>query len=123
MHAKRHAVVATTDKDGAATVYTGGPVNGRLISIRYVKTDFEDGVIFVVTGEETGLALWSQAAVNDSVTVCPRQPTCDSAGAASLYAANGEPVEDYMILADERVKIVVSSGGNIKTGMFHITMG
>lgn len=115
--AKTGTVSLTTTTGGAATGYS--PVlNGRLIEIVYTKDDFDNGVTFAVTGEVTGKTYWSQAAVNASATVCPRQPTHDYAGAASLYAGSGEPVEDYLWVVDERIKFVVSSGGNTKSGTF-----
>ena len=40
-------------------------------------------------------------------TQAPRQATCDAAGAASLYASGGEPVEGYIVVARERLKLVV----------------
>lgn len=121
MYARRHTVSVTTAADGSATAYTGTTVNGFVHSIQYVKTDFDNGVDFTITTEITGQNLWVDTNVNASETVCPRQPTHDAVGAASLYAAGGEPVEDYIAAADERVKIVIAQGGNAKTGTFYIT--
>ena len=123
MYARRHTVSVTTAADGSATAYTPTTVNGRILSIQYVKTDFDNGVDFTITTETTGQGLWTDTNVNASETVCPRQPTHDAVGAASLYAAGGEPVEDFIYVADERVKIVIAQGGNVKTGTFYITTG
>lgn len=123
MHARRHAVAVTTAADGSATAYTSTIVNGAVRSIQYVKTDFDNGVDFAITLETTGQGLWTESNVNASAIRCPRQPTHDAIGAASLYAAGGEPVEDFIYAADERVKIVIAQGGNVKTGTFYITTG
>jgi hypothetical protein len=117
-YVQRLTVAVTTDGAGAATAYSG-PVTGLLSQIRYVKDDFDDGVDFTITSEATGETLWTQLNVNASVTVAPRQATHDGAGLASLYAAAGEPIEDKIGLANDRVKIVIASGGALKNGTFH----
>lgn len=123
MHAKRYTVTVTTASDGTATAYTSANVNGPVLSIQYVKTDFDNGVDFTITGETTGLGLWTDTNVNASETVAPRQPVHDQVGAALLYAAGGTAQVDYVYLADERVKIIIAQGGNVKSGTFHVTVG
>lgn len=123
MNAKQYIVAVTTDASGDATVYTSKPVNGRIFTVKYSKTDFADGVDFTITTETTGQNVWVQENVNASALVCPRQPTHDYAGNASLYASGGEPVEDYIIAANERIKIVIAAGGDTKSGTFEIIAG
>lgn len=120
-YAERHTVAITTDASGDATGYTP-VVTGRVVSISYVKTDFADGVDFTITAEATGQSLWTDTNINATETVCPMQPTADGLGAASLYAAGGEPVETGIVLAGDRVKIVVAQGGDTKTGTFHVVI-
>lgn len=123
-YVERHTVTPVTASDGSATAYS--PVlNGRIHSIQYVKAgsaNYADGVDFTITTETTAQNLWVDTNINASETVYPRVPTCDTAGAASLYAAGGEPVEDHFAIAQERVKIVIASGGDTKTGTFYITV-
>ena len=114
-YAERHAVTLVTDASGDVTGYTP-VVSGRISAVVYTKTDYDNGVDFVVTGDDTGQTIWSETNVNASKTVAPRQPVHDTAGVASLYAAAGEPVEDHIVVAQERIKIVVAQGGNTKTG-------
>lgn len=121
MNAQRLVVPVTTIADGSATAYSP-VVSGRIETIRYVKTDFDNGVDFTITAEATGETLWTQVNVNASVTVAPRQPTHDTAGVASLYAAGGVAVNDGIVLANDRVKIVIAQGGNVKSGAFHIVV-
>lgn len=119
-YAERHAVTVTTIADGSATAYSP-VVTGKLSTIRYVKTDFENGVDFTITAEATGETLWTDTNIDASETVAPRQPTHTTAGAASVYAA-ADGVLDHICLANDRVKIVIANGGSTKTGTFHIVM-
>lgn len=122
MHAQRYVVPVTVDASGDATAYTP-VVTGRVLQIHYVKTDYANGVDFAITAEATGQQLWVQLDQNASAIKAPRQPTYDGVGVASLYAAGGEPVEDHIYLANDRVKIVVAAGGVSKTGTFHVVIG
>ena len=122
MYAERHVVDVTTDGDGAAEVYTPH-VTGRVLSIQYLKTDFIDGVDFTITGEESGQTIWTEANVNAAKTVAPRQATHSTAGVAALYAAGGAAVLDYVVVANERIKVVIAAGGATKVGQFVILVG
>lgn len=122
MYPQRITVTIETDADGDGIGYTP-VVDGRVLSIQYVKDDYDNGVTVDVVGEETGQVIWDQDAVNASAQVAPRQPTHDKLGAASLYAAGGEPVEDYYYVANERIKVTIGSGGNTKSGKFHVVVG
>lgn len=119
---ERHIVTIATDAAGDGTGYT--PVlNGRILAIHYVKNDYANGVDFTITAEATGETIWQESNVNASTSRAPRQATHATDGTASLYAAAGEPVEDYIALAEDRVKIVVAQGGNTKSGTFHVVIG
>lgn len=122
MHVQRYVVPVAVDASGDGTAYTP-VVTGRVLQIHYVKTDYANGVDLNITSEATGQQLWVQADQNASAIKAPRQPTHDGVGAASLYAATGEPVEDHIYLANDRVKIVVAQGGVSKTGTFHVVIG
>jgi len=118
---KRLSVTMTTDSSGDATSYVGdGVLHGNIHAIRYVKDDFADGVDVAITGNTSGIAILSVTNMNATATYFPRYATCDETGVASLYAGSGEPVEDRIPIANELIKIVVSSGGDKKSGTFHI---
>lgn len=121
-YTQRVAVTVTTAADGSATAYSDVLV-GKLSQIRYVKTDFADGSTFTITAEATGETLWTETAVNASATRAPRQATHSTAGVAALYAAGGAAVNDKIALANDRIKIVIASGGDTKTGTFHFVLG
>ncbi len=122
MHVERHTVAVTTASDGTATAYSP-QVTGRILSIRYVKTDFANGVDFTITSEATGETIWAEADVNASASRAPRQATHTTAGAAALYAAGGAAVNDYVALANDRVKIAIAQGGDAKSGSFILIIG
>lgn len=121
MYAERHEVAVTTAADGSATAYSS-TVTGQISAIRYVKTDFADGSTITITAESSGETIWTETAVNASATRAPRQATHSTAGVAALYAGGGSAVLDKIALANDRVKIVIASGGNVKSGTFHIVM-
>lgn len=124
-YVRRLTVSVTTDADGNATAYSDAIEHGLLSQIRYVKPDsggFENGSSFTITAEATGETLWAESGVNASATRAPRQATHSSAGAAALYASGGTAVNDKIALANDRIKVVVASGGNAKTGTFHFVL-
>ena len=123
MYATRHTVTVTTATGGAATEYTP-KIYGRLFAISYVKTDFTNGVDFTITTETTGQNLWVDTNIDATETVAPRQPCHNSLGVARFYNDDGdEPVLDHFVIADERIKIVIASGGDAKVGTFHFLVG
>lgn len=123
MYCERHTVSMTTASDGSLTTYTSVPVRGRVLGIRYVKGNFDNGSTMTVTVEDTGEAVWAESNVDASASRYPRVATCSTAGAASLYAAGGAAVNDAIWVASSRLKVVVASGGNAKTGTLHFIIG
>jgi hypothetical protein len=119
---RRYKVQVTTAADGTATA-TSPRFSGEIHQIEYVKdgsNGFANGVDFTITGKATGVNLWTQADVNASAVVAPRQPTHSQAGVASLYAAGGTAVQARIGLASDQVQIAIAQGGNGKVGTFHI---
>lgn len=120
-YARRLTVAVTTDGSGDATVYSDPIDYGLLSQIRYVKPGaggFDNGSTFAITAEATGETLWGESSVNSSATRAPRQPTHSTAGAAALYAGSGTAVNDKIAIVNDRIKIVISSGGAAKTATF-----
>jgi len=117
---RRFQVTVTTDGSGNATVYSPR-VSGKVHQVSYVKPSsgsYTDGVDFTITGEETGQNIWVESNVNATAHRAPRQPTHSQAGVASLYAPAGAAVETPIALANDRIKIVIASGGAAKVGTF-----
>lgn len=120
MNAIRSTIPVTTAADGTATAYS--PVlSGKVVSITYIPdgaTPYDNTVDFTITVEATGQGLWTQSNLSAGATVAPRQPINDLVGGAALYAAGGLAVHDDIIIALDRVKIMLAQGGNAKTGSF-----
>lgn len=114
MNVRHETVTVTTDASGDAVVTTQGAFNGVVVGIRYIKTDFDNGVDFLVETERTGQTLWDQDDVNASAFVQPVRPAQVAAGTDSALTELLFPV------VDERIRITVANGGNVKTGAFQI---
>lgn len=117
----RITIALTTDSSGDVTGYSEA-INGLVSHLIYTKDDFADGVDFAITGEESGTNIWTESNVNAAKTVAPRQATHSEAGVASLYASAGEPVEDHIVIANERIKVVIAQGGNVTNGTISIIL-
>lgn len=118
---KRVSVTVTTDAAGAATGVTE-VVNGVVSAIEYTKVDFDNGSTMTVSQERSGETIWSESSVNASAIRRPRAATHSTAGAAALYAAGGAAVNDKIAVVDSRIKVVIASGGNTKTGTFTVVL-
>ena len=112
-----YTVKPKTDSGGDATALTPA-ITGRLVAAAYIKTDYADGSTFTITGGSTSQSLWTESDVDASARRYPRRPTQSDVGVASLYAAAGEPVESRAALFDEKISVVISDGGDTKTGEF-----
>lgn len=121
MTLRRFEVDVVTDSGGDAEVYSHH-FSGKIVSIRYVKNDFANGVDFVITSANRGETIWSEENVNASATRYPRAPTHGSTGAAAAYASGGEAVNTKIAFDQDQAKIVVAAGGDTKSGTFHITV-
>jgi hypothetical protein len=112
----------TTATGGAATGYT--PIaTGRVLAIRYVKTDFTDGVDLTVTVEGTGEVIVTLTDMNLATVVYPRSGIHDTAGAAAVYIASGQAIREPVAIANDRIKFVVAAGGDGKFGRFLALIG
>jgi len=121
-YAERHVIAVQTSSGGAATEYSP-VITGRIINVIYTKdgsTPYEDTVDFTITLEGTGQNLWTEDNITASEIIAPRQPTHNASGDASFYIAAGEAVEDYIVAAKDRVKIVIANGGDTLDGQFTI---
>lgn len=128
MFVKRHVVTVTTNGSGDGTGYSPELASGEVRQIQYVPdgtNPLATGADIVVTGEAAAVPIITKANIGTSAfSMAPRQPTHAVAdGAALLYAAGGAAVADKVVVAEERIKIVVAQGGDTKTGVFHVYVG
>lgn len=106
-------VTVTTIADGSATGYTAN-IRGRIVAVKYEKVDYADDVDFTITTEDSLRDVWVDTNINATESVVPRM-LCDGTDGADLTA-----VYDYIRVFNERVKIVIASGGNTKSGIFTV---
>ena len=101
-----------TTSGGAATVYLGSRLRGRVHAIRYTPGTIATGAGLTITGETTGVPILVQAAAGTAVLwKYPRAfPNQNTDGAAEADARC-----DIHVL-NEQIKVVVASGGDTKTG-------
>lgn len=117
MFAQRHRIDITTAADGSATAYSPAGISGRIHAIVYSKGNFADTVDFTITLEATGESLWTDTNITASEIVYPVQKAnLGGTGAASTIT------EVPIIAANDRVKIVIATGGNATTGTFYVVV-
>ncbi len=122
-YAETESVALTTDGSGDCTAYTTKLFTGVVRAVIYTKTNFDNGVDFVVTGETTGQIIWDADDVNASTVACPKQAThLNTTGAAATYDGTRAALADIVVV-NERLKIVVASGGAAKTGAIRVVVG
>ena len=112
------SVSITTDASGDATVYTGY-VNGRILGIIYKpgSSGIDTGAGLTITTETTGQAVLTKATAGTStVFFYPRAQVHDAADGAALTLDGTRKNVDYIRAVNERIKVVVASGGNAKSG-------
>ena len=126
MFIQRHELDLTVNADGDATVYTSTTVTGRVLQLRYVphaSTPLDTNADVTITGETTGVAIATLSNIGLSAfTKVPRQATHGVTGTGLVYAA-ADAVSEPVYLADERVKVIVASGGASKIGTLFVTVG
>lgn len=103
-----------TDSNGSGIAWIG-PALGELLELSYVKTDYASGVDIDVTAERSGRTVWDEDDVNSSKTVSMVAGMASSAGTAvsNLYTTH--------FASEDRLRIVVTSGGSGKLGTFRAT--
>ena len=119
-YAIRETVSVTTSTSGASEDFTS-VVTGRDHSISYIRTDFDDTVDFTITTEKTLQDVWVVLNTTNSITVAPMQtPHSTTGGALELSSTGGTAFGVPIAVVNERIKIVVASGGDTKTGTFEV---
>lgn len=99
--------------DGRVNQFAG--YTGELVSIQYVKDDYDAGVDFAITADVSGQQLWVEDNVDASTIDFPLI-LAQSVLGVDLTAVYVRPV-----LVEDRVKIVITNGGDTKSGTFIIT--
>lgn len=113
----RHEYIPiTTNASGAATVYSS-PFVGLLHALIYLpgSSGIDTGATVTVTDDATGYALWSKSnAGTSTLTRMPRGATVGITDTALVYAGTDAVADRLPVVS--RVKVVIASGGNTKSG-------
>lgn len=116
------AIPATTAADGTFTGYSI-PVRGRVLQVAYVPGSpaLDTASVIALTGESSGIVIASHGSLGTAAFNRAYQaPVYGTTGTAALYAAGGTAVLSPIALAGERIKLVISAGGNAGVGTFNI---
>lgn len=107
-----YTVTITTNGSGAATVYLGSRIRGRIVALKYAPGTIDTGGDLTITGETSAIPILTKANAGTSdvwfFPVAAANKVAD--GAASSLT------EVPVWLYNERVKVVVAQGGDTKTG-------
>lgn len=102
----------TTATGGAATVYLGHKIRGRVVAIKYAPGTIATGATLTITGETSEVAVLTKANAGTSTVwyypVAAAHKVADG-GASTL-------TEVPVCLFQERLKVAVTSGGDAKVG-------
>lgn len=114
---KRYVVTVTTNSSGAGSGSTP-IINGELLAIYYVKTDYADTVDLDIDTSVLGTIVYTKDNVTTSTAIYPRVAVMDNAATAVTYDGTNEIYEPFPI-ANETLDVAVANGGDTKTGAFH----
>ena len=120
---QRYVVTVTTDKEGKGIGYTPA-VTGKVSAIHYVKDTsnaYSDDANILITSEATDETILEIGDVHMSASFAPRRVTHTTEGVLAYYTSPNA-VLDSICLANDRIKIAVSNGGDTKTGTFHVVI-
>jgi len=116
---KQVKLYGTTDASGDLAVTAGMPTHGRLHAVEWIDGDLADGVdaVISVTSTDSGVdqTLLTLTNANDDAWYYPRYQVHDNAGAGVTYDGSNEIYNAQAVIAGY-LKMVVSSGGNAKSG-------
>jgi len=125
MWVTRHTVTVTSNGVGFGVAYTTEPVNGRLLAMRYVRTDFSDTLeIQVCTAiSNREIVYVGEGDAVTSGTFIHRDFLHDLSGAKAHYVGGNKPVCGIVAIDNERLRVSVTCAGANKTGTFHLMVG
>ena len=122
MFAERLTVPLTTNASGACEAYSDPIQAGRVLAVRYVKTNFDNSVDFTITAEKTGESI---LALTDQTTAGVWYPRAQVHGitGTGLTLDGTRLLVEPILLVNDRVKVVIAQGGNAKTGSIELLIG
>jgi hypothetical protein len=105
----------TTSAGGALTVNSTIPILGRLFSVQWIDGTFDNGVDGIIStqGHQSSKTLLTVTDGDDDALYYPRDLVHDETGAALTGTQGGDRAMPLMV---GTLRLVVSDGGNAKTG-------
>lgn len=113
MLVKHKAVAIACTAGGAATVYTTGPIKGKVLGVFYTQGTLDNGATLTFTGKDSGTPIVAIAG-NAASPIYPRTPVVNGSNAAITNSW------DYVRLGGEQIKCVVAGGGVSTAGAFWV---
>jgi hypothetical protein len=101
----------TTAAGGGATVYLGDKLTGRVHAFKYAPGTLESAKL-VITGETTTIPILTKDTAGTSTVWYYPRAFANKATDGALFTDVREEVRVYQ----ERIQVVVTSGGNTLTG-------
>jgi len=126
MYITRHTVAVATTTDQDATAYTEHPCNGYVLAMG-LSTDTAMAATgwVAVTAELSGLPILTSSGLNAAFGVAPRMECFTTGDVAMCYTTGSTdaPIAALIPVAGERIKLVITDGGNVTTGTFYFYVG
>lgn len=111
-------LIGTTDSSGDLTLTSENTYNGELVMVQWVDGDLVDGVdaVLSVTKTDAGVdyTLLTLTNANNDALYHTRAILTDQAGATITYDGTNEVYGCIPVVG--QLKLVISSGGDTKTG-------
>lgn len=93
------------------------PVTGRVLGVRYIKTDYADTVDVAITSARDGRTIWAENNVTADRTLSPLAAANGTDGSTLLSTYAPVPV------VNEGILVAVTNGGSNTTGRFEFLIG
>lgn len=114
----KERITITTAADGSATVYSSA-ICGLLHALIYVPGTIDTGAGLTITDDVTGHALFADTSMGTSTLYKMPRGATQSVTDTGLVYAGTDIVADRIAIVG-RVKAVMASGGNAKTGYLYV---
>lgn len=121
MFAEKRTVAITTDASGAATGYADA-ATGRVLAIIVVDTSLDNTADFTITAEATAEPIVTLTNVAASAPYYPRVQVHDETGTGATTDGTRK-LREPVTLVNDRVKIVIAQGGNVKACTVYVIIG
>ena len=113
MYVQKQTIALKGSVTGAGDFYSE-VVSGKILSVTYTKhatAPLEATTDITITVEGTAQAVLTLTDQNATATWAPRQVVITNTSGAALLYSTSNPVEDYIFMANDRVKVSIAQAG------------